>query len=372
VEADVLTDRDLRELIEYRPGHPVLSVYLNVDPSQGTADAHRLRLRQLLKGLNGDSPRDYEVLERFLEHEFDWSGKSVALFSCSARRFFRSFSLAVPLRSRARWMDRPYVKPLADLLDHYGGYGVALVDKQGARLFHFHLGELREQEGTRGEEVRRTKRGGGSQAPGRRGGTAGQTRYVEELTERNLKEAARVAARFFKDRQVRRVMIGGTDENAALFRQQLPKAWQSLVVGSFPIEATARHSQVWAKAMEGAQRAEHEAERKLVEAVITAAAKGKEGVLGLEGVLNAAHAGQVQTLLISEGFRAPGFRCGGCGYLTGEHAAKCPFCGSDFERIDDAVELAVRKVMTDGGEVEVVLGNRKLDQAGKIAALLRY
>jgi peptide subunit release factor 1 (eRF1) len=249
---------------------------------------------------------------------------------------------------------------------------VALVDKQGARLFHFHLGELSEQKGTRGEEVRRTKRGGGSQAPGRRGGTAGQTRYVEELTERNLKEAARVAARFFKDRRVRRVMIGGTDETVALFRQQLPKAWQSLVVGTFPIEATAGHSQVWAKAMEGVQQAEREAERKLVEAVITAAAKGKEGVLGLEGVLNAAHAGQVQSLLISEGFRAPGFRCSGCGYLTGKHAAKCPFCGQGFERIDDAVELAVRRVMADGGEVEVVPGNRKLDQAGKIAALLRY
>ena len=45
-----------------------------------------------------------------------------------------------------------------------------MVDKQGARLFYFHLGELREQEGVLGESVKRTKRGGGSQAAGRRGG----------------------------------------------------------------------------------------------------------------------------------------------------------------------------------------------------------
>lgn len=368
----MLTDRDLRELIDLRPGQPVLSVYLNVDPSQGTPDAHRLRLRQMLKELDGGDGKDYEVMERFLEHEFDWSGRSVALFSCVSRRFFRSFSLAVPLRSRARWMDRPYVKPLADLLDHYGGYGVALVDKEGARLFHFHLGELSEEEGARGEEVRRTKRGGGSQAPGRRGGTAGQTRHVEELTDRNLKEAARTAARFFKEHHVRRVMIGGTDENVALFRQHLPKTWQSLVVGTFAIRGTAGHPQVWAKAMEGVQRAEREAERKLIGAVITAAAKGKEGVLGLDGALNAAHAGQIQTLLISEGFRAPGFRCRGCGYLTGKRMESCPFCGQSFEMIDDAVELAVRKVMADGGEVEVVPGNAQLDRAGRIGALLRY
>jgi peptide subunit release factor 1 (eRF1) len=269
-------------------------------------------------------------------------------------------------------MDRPYVKPLADLLDHYGGYGVILVDKEGARLFHFDLGELREQEGARGEEVRRTKRGGGSTAPGRRGGSAGQTRYVEEVAERNLKDAARVAARFFKENRVRRVLIGGTDENVALFRQQLPKSWQSLVVGSFPITRTAGHPQVLAKAMERAQRAEREAERRLIEAVVTAAAKGKQGVLGLDDVLTAVHAGQVQTLLITEGLRAPGYRCRGCGYLTAQKAASCPFCGRDFERIEDAVELVVRKVMAGGADVEVVPGNPKLERAGRIAALLRY
>ncbi|OGO08375.1 MAG: hypothetical protein A2Z66_11995 [Chloroflexi bacterium RBG_13_66_10] len=368
----MLTDHDVRELIDYRPGQPVLSVYLNVDPSQGTADAHKLRLRQMLKELNGGRLKDHEVLERYLEHEFDWTGRSLALFSCADREFFRSFSLAIPMRSRARWMDRPYVKPLADLLDHYGGYGVALVDKQGARLLHFHLGELREEEGTRGEAVRRTKRGGGSQAPGRRGGAAGQTRYQEELAERNLKEAARVAARFFKENRVRRVLIGGTDENVALFRQQLPKAWQSLVVQTFPIESTAGHPQVISRAMEGVHQAEREAERRLVEAVVTAAAKGKEGVLGLDEALAAAHAGRVQILLISEGFRAPGYRCRGCGYLTGKSRATCPFCGKGFERIEDAVELAVRKVMADGADVEVVPGNPQLDRAGKIAALLRY
>lgn len=368
----MLTDQDLRELIDYRPGLPVLSVYLNVDPSLGTADVHKLRLRQMLKELNGGRLKDHEVLERYLEHEFDWSGRSVALFSCADRDFFRVFSFAVPLRSRARWMDRPYVKPLAHLLDHYGGYGVALVDKQGARLFHFHLGQLREQEGTRGEEVRRTKRGGGSQTPGRRGGTAGQTRYQEEIAERNLKEAARVAARFFQENRVRRVIIGGTDENVALFRAHLPKAWQSLVLQTFPIESTAGHAQVLAKAMEGVLQTERESERKLVEAVITASAKGREGVVGLDEALAAAHAGRVQTLLISEGFRAPGYRCRGCGYLTGTRRTSCPFCGRDFEQIEDAVELAVRKAMADGADVEVVVDNPQLDQAGRIGALLRY
>jgi hypothetical protein len=153
-----------------------------------------------------DLPDDLLRVERFIEHEFDWSGRSVAIFSCAADDFFRAYTLAVPVRSRVRVSDRPYVKPLADLLDFYGGYGVVLVDKQGARLFSFHLGELREQEGVMGEAVRRTKRGGGSQAPGRRGGTAGQTNYAEEVAERNIKDAVDFAAHF-SDNNVRRILL---------------------------------------------------------------------------------------------------------------------------------------------------------------------
>ena len=34
----MLTERDLRELLELKPQHPVLSIYLNTEPSQGNAD----------------------------------------------------------------------------------------------------------------------------------------------------------------------------------------------------------------------------------------------------------------------------------------------------------------------------------------------
>jgi hypothetical protein len=49
----------------------------------------------------------------------------------------------------------------------------------------------------------------------------------------------------------------------------------------------------------------------------------------------------------------------------------CLFCGRSFVKIDDAVELAVRKVMQTGGEVEIVRDNPALEEIG-IGALLRY
>lgn len=368
----MLTDNDLQALIAYRPAGAVLSVYLSVEPSAASADYHRLELRQLLKEFEDRAPDDVQAVEGYVDHEFDGSGRSLAMFSCSDSDYFRAYPLAVPLRSRARWVDRPYVKPLADLIDRYGNYGVAVVDKQGARFFHFHLGQLQEQEGTLGEAVRHTKRGGGSQAQGRRGGLAGGARAAAEQADRNLRVATQAAAAFFGAARVRRVLIGGTEENVARFSGALPKKWQSLIVGSFQIESAAGPVQVLEKAMQVADEAEAERKRRLVERVITAAAKGREGVTDLDNTLAAVNAGQVQTLIVSEGYRAPGYRCRGCGYLTARPLSECPFCGNAFSEIEDAVELAVRKIMQEGGDVEVVHGSPLLEQAGRIGGQLRY
>jgi hypothetical protein len=58
--------------------------------------------------------------------------------------------------------------------------------------------------------------------------------------------------------------------------------------------------------------------------------------------------------------------------VTSEKIQACPFCGGKFESIPDAVELAVRKVMQSGGEVEVLHDEGALRDHGNIGALLRY
>ncbi len=366
----MLTDRDLQELLEYQAQHPVISVYINTDPSQGSADAYKLRLRSMLRGV--DQREDVSAIEKYINHEHDWSGRSVAIFSCAPEDFFRAYPLAVPVRDRVRINNQPHVKPLADILDAYGGYGVALVDKQGARLFYFHLGELREQEGVLGETVKHTKRGGSSQFPGRRGGMAGQTNYADEIAERNMREASDFAAHFFAEKNVRRVLLSGTEDNLAMFRSLLPKSWQSLIVGTFPMSMNASKNEVLERAMQIGQEAERRREAQLVDAAITGAAKGRGGVVHLDETLNAVHDGRVQTLLIKDGFRAPGYRCTGCGYITTHKLDACPFCGKSFDNIPDAVELAVHKVMETGGDVEVLHDGQTTKEFGNIAALLRY
>ena len=366
----MFTEANMQELVVYQSEAPVLSVFLNTDPSQGNADVYKLHLRGMLKEV--DLSKDVAEVENYFDHQYDWSGRSVAIFSCAQEGFFRAYSFAVPLRNRIRVSNQPHVKPLVDLLDHYGGYGVAIVDQQGARMFSIHLGEVREQEGVLGETVRHTKRGGASTVAGRRGGVAGRTNYMGELAERNMREAAEFAAHFFVDNNVRRVLIGGTDDNVAQFRTLLPKSWQSLIVGTFPMSMSASKVEVLERTMQIGRQAEYNHEEQLVKKVVTSSAKGRGGVVGLEDTLSAVHEGRMQTLVLRDGYRAPGFRCLGCGYVTTQMLSDCPFCGGGFENIPDAVESALHKFMQTGDDINVLFQDHVIPGFENIGGLLRY
>jgi peptide chain release factor subunit 1 len=366
----MLTETNLHELLGYQAEHQVLSVYVNIDPTQGSADVYRLNLRSMLKDIN--LSEDVTAVEDYFSHQYDWTGRGVVLFSCAPESFFRAYPLAIPVRNQVVLSDRPYVKPLASLLDYYGGYGVALVDKQGARLFSFHLGEITEQEGILGEDVKHTKHGGSSAKTGMRGGMSGQTRYEDELTERNFREVAEFAERFFKEHNVRRVLIGGTDDNIALLKSQLSKSWQSLIVGTFAMSMTAGKSEVLERAMQIGKQAEFRKEENLLKKLVTGAAKEQRAVLSLDTTLQALRDGRVQTLVITDGYHESAYRCQGCGYATTVEMPNCQYCGGAFSQIPDAVELVVHDIMRSGGEVEVLQQEHKVDGFTNIGALLRY
>ena len=370
----MFNEEDLQELVEFQSEEPpVLSLYLNVDPTKHTTDEYKLVLKGLLKEITRQAQRrDIAAVERYFDHEYDWQGKGVAIFSCLKHDFWRAYPLAVPVENQVYVSDRPYIKPLTDILDAYGRYGVVLVDQEGARLFLFHLGELQETTGTMGEEVKRMKHGRGS-AAGRMGGrTAGIGRKEEETALRNLKEAAELTARFCEGGRCSRIVLGGTEQNVALFQEMLPRELQEQIVGSFPAEMTASETEVLDRSLELIAEVERQRESELVENAITSAAKGGAGVIGLADTLGAVYEGRVHILLVDEEYKATGYRCQQCGYISAQAKKECPFCGGQVKKIDDAVDLIVREVIDQGGQVEVVRDNPDLKKAGHIAALLRY
>ena len=115
-------------------------------------------------------------------------------------------------------------------------------------------------------------------------------------------------------------------------------------------------------------RANHAA---LVARLRDAAGAGSGGVVGLDAVLEALVSRRVDTLVVSDGFEAPGFRCNGCGFLAPK-GRTCSRCTATMERCDDVVEDAIQETLTQSGKLTVCVGNADLDVGGRIGALLRY
>ena len=215
---------------------PVVSLYLNVDPTQRTTDGYKLRLRGLLKeATQEDVTKDLEAIERFFDHEYDWSGKSVVIFSNQTAGLWLTYSLAVPItQSRLEIGPKPSIRPLVRALDVYGSYGVVVVDRQGARMFDFHMGQLVETDGYLGEEIRKIKRGSGSSRGGAsRSGGGGGGRHEREMAAQNLRDLADATTEFLEEQSFKHLLLAGTDETVAQLKDLLPKARTKRGGGNF-------------------------------------------------------------------------------------------------------------------------------------------
>lgn len=363
----MMQERDLQELAELASADaPILSLYLNVDPHRRSGEEHKLSLRKLLSQAadQGAAPADIERIERFFDHEYGRQGRGVACFSSEKRDFWRKYELLVPVDDFVFLGQRPYIKPLSDLLDNYGRFGVIIVDREGARALVYHLGALEDTAGTLGEEVHRHKQGGWAAQK--------LQRYEDQAAAHNLKEAAAWADEYLRERNARRVVISGSDGNLALFRDVAPRGLLDKIVGEINLDMSAAPAEVWEHAYAVAQAAQKQAEADLLQEVVTVARKGGAGATGLADVLVAMQAGRVHQLLVRRNLHAAGHQCANCGALVIEAPPACPYCGGKLAAAADIVNLALHRATETGVKVSVLEPDALLNEIGGIAAVLRY
>ncbi len=359
----MIDEQAIQELVSFQSGDAsVLSLYLNVDPHRRTREKYKLALRRLLESVAGQAdPRDVAQVERYIDLEYNRQGKAVACFSCQAQDFWRPFPLLISREDLVFVGDRPYVKPLTDIMDRYA---VALVNREGARLFVFHMGALQEATEMTGEDIKRH----------RAGGWAAQRyqRHEDQAAQRNLREAADLTTTFCRQHKCGYLILGGTEINVAQFEELLPEPLREQVVGRITLDKDAAPTEVGEKSAEVVQAYLARREAALVDGMITAAAKGGAAAIGLADTLGVLHAGRLRHLVVEQGFRAPAYRCEDCGYMTVEPAERCTFCGGHKVLLPDAVDSLIHHAINQGAEVTIVEENEALRQAGHIGALLRY
>ncbi len=364
----MITEAALKELVGFQAtseSAPVLSVYLNVDPLQRTAESYKLSLRHMLDSVNGQVSReDRARVERYVDLEYDWQGRGLVCFSCAAEDLWHALPLMIPVQDKIFAGSRAYIKPLGDLMDAYARYGVVLVEQEGAHIFLFHMGSLENVSGIAGEDVKRHKQGGWS--------AARYQRHEDEAAYRNLKDAAEMTAEIVRSGQCRHLILGGTDENVSQFAALLPKDVHHLVIGTINLDVNANPADVRDRSLAMILQADTARKAELIDELITLAAKGGPATLGLRNTLEATYAGRARHLIVDEDFSEPAYRCDNCGFVETTPAESCPSCGSPLRLLPDAVDSLVRWALIRNTELTMVPGDPKLAEAGSVGALLRY
>lgn len=375
-----ITERHIRRLARFEGGSaPVTSLYLDVDGRRHPRPADLVPhldalLRQARNGpLSGlDRPArasveaDLDRLEARVRRGFDRSRvRGVAMFSCSARSWWEVVELAVPVRNRVVVHHRPYVRELERVVDHHERFAVVLADRQRARVLLFHQGELLERaEAT--DELPRGDDGG----VGRRDQAADQAAdHAAAAARQHLRHAAELAFGVHQQQGFDHLVLGCPDELAGALERELHPWLAGKVATRISVPVGAPEPDIVAAAL--AAEEEVEARRHAEEVARWRAAVGSGGACaGLEASLAAVVERRVETLLVSEGYEAPGWRCGGCRWL-GTLGRSCPVCGAAMVPCPDVVEEACEEALGQSCRV-VICAEADLDVGGRIGALLRF
>jgi peptide chain release factor subunit 1 len=370
-----ITEATVRELASIRGQRaPITSCYLDVD---GRRVARQRDLEHevevLLKSArarsDGERSVDHDLhrIERYVHGGLDRSRtRGVAIFACSADLLWEVFELPVPVHSRVVINHAPAVGQLEAVLREHEPVGVLLADRQRARMFVFELGELVERSelfdavprdlDVRGERDRGTD----------------LKQVVETHTQQHLRHAARVAFEAWNEHPFQHLVIGACDPHVrALLESDLHPYLRSRLCGQISVPVTAGHAEVLAAAQAAEADVERRREAALVERLRAAVAGRRRGVAGLGPVVEALGAHRVDTLVVSKGYTAPGWRCTACDGLA-TIGRRCKRCRGDMEPVDDLVEDAIEQALAQSCQVEICIGNADLDVMGRVGALLRY
>jgi peptide subunit release factor 1 (eRF1) len=356
-------DQQLQSLLDYQ-GDKVLSVYLDTDLANQSKEAVRLTFRRRAAELEQAAPEEVGAVQRFLDFEYDWQSRGVAIFA-SGDDLWEVIPLPIPPRTRVTYTARPHVRMLTDIGDRLGKYDVAVLDRERLRLFSVAWGKIQSETEAVGEELKRHKQGGWS-------ATIYQRRE-DNLAVRNLRQAIEVMQQFTERTGNRRLMLGGSPEALAQVRELMPKPLLEQIIGEFVVDVGAKPNEILGLSLDLAQEVDLANERDLVEQAIAEAAKGGYGVTGLTDTLFALHQGQVRLLLVDESYHVSGFLCRDCGSALTERRDQCPLCrGKHLEETHDVVNVSIHKAAETGAEVNIVRENAELLRVGGIAALTRY
>jgi peptide chain release factor subunit 1 len=370
-------DRDqLRALAELRLDRPlVLSLYLNLDPSQfATPPARKSGIRSLIdeaerrvRERNGLSHEDRAALQGslerakgFLENDLPTDGAhALAVFASEENDLFQVLKLPRSVPNRVAIGRSPLVGPLARIARRER-WCVTLVNRRDARILRGGSDGLREVERIHDDVSGQHDQGGWSQSRYQRG--------VEKEKDDHLKTTCDALLRHFKRQPFQRLIVGGPREVVTDFEQKLHHYLSERLGGRVEVDVERSNpDQVLEAARPLIEKLEREREHDALERL------GERGACGIEDVLPPLNERRVELLILDEQFGGvTGVQCLECGWL-GLEGDRCPADGSETVQLDDLTEAMIELSVQQAADLLAVHHEREgLERYGGAAALLRF
>lgn len=373
---------DIRQLQQYQsgPDSHILSLYVNVDQSNA-ANLNRgfeTKIDSLFRELAEDLSSNEAVRQRFdaecqrvrrFLREYTPKGEALVLFSNSGRNVWWQRDLRVEVPSGLRFSTTPWLRPLIEVIEELGRFGVVLIDKQRARIFVVDPSGIEQQ-----KEIE-------SEVPNKHATTGtdhiwSQTQMDRDHdmhVQRHAKRVADELGSIVEPMKLNRMVVGGPVEATSVFIGALPKRIQQMIVGTISTPVDASHDRLVAELTAVRERTELQDESRIVEAVVTAAMKADRAVLGVADTLAAIQEGRVYRMVVARDFRVAGKECGGCHILLADGDQQCSFCGGELQTVPDLINRAAHRVLDMGGKVQRVSGEAAAKLAdARIGAVLRF
>lgn len=355
--------------------YPILSFYLGIPPVFLIQKKYKTLTKDLIKegtselsGYNDEQKKliekDANKIKHFIKYEFDEKARGLAIFTSTGLGLWQVYRLPTRIKGRFVIDADPYTRPLVRFLDENEKYFIAFVDKKKARFFSSYTGIMNEREDFFDEVPGRHKQGGWSQARFQR--------HIKDHTMKHLSNVSDVLYEFYKKEKFDHLILGGSQEARAIFKDILHSSLQKVIVGEVEGGIDDSTSEIHSSVQNIIDSFENRQSKKFLRLLFDRLGKKRLAVRGLEQTVRMLHQARIHTLIVKVDLILTGYKCSRCETPYTTKIEKCSLCGKKIIKVPDIIDEIIEKTWELNGEVKFIKTSKELDALGSIGALLRW
>jgi peptide chain release factor subunit 1 len=354
---------------------PFISIYLNAEPNEHGRDDFNVFLKKQLSvhkdEFEEDSPeyesyrQDAERIGEYAEN-IPGSVNGVAIYACAGADYFQTLEFDVPFKENLFVVnDRPYLYPLARIVDQNPEFAVVLVDSNEAKIFLMQRGKILNLEEIENEKYNRSEVGGWSQMRFQR--------HIDEMRKQHAKEVAEELEKIVRQEDIRQIVLAGNKEVAIpLLREQFNDFLSERIVGDFRMQIHAAENEIMDEAESAIKQYDTLQDKEKTDELKEQNYDGGKGVAGVAETLQALENGQVQELYLTANIDKLAYDEKKVREILDEYAPIENGDLPDARHHRQIVDVMIAKALESAERVRFIEDESLLEDVGGVGALLRY